>query len=276
MKPAISFDRVADQYDATRAVPEETERAIQGILADRLAGRRTLEVGIGTGRILGPLHRDPRLHVVGVDVGPQMVRRAIGRGARRVVLGDARMLPFRTGAFEVVMSTHLLHLVPSPAKALREFARVATDAYLSVLEYETDSPDIHEEYLRQARDAGCAVDPPGLAERKLPGQLVPDQATEIAPLLFRKSASIPLAELERRAFRGQWAVPDDLHARIMQNLRSLHPEGTVSVDLRCVVASWAIFRILEFADHLEGETVPDPGDRVGAPRGHRGGPSPEI
>ena len=48
---SVSFDRAAEYYDSTRALPEEDMRRIVAALAERMrpAGR-ALEIGVGTGR----------------------------------------------------------------------------------------------------------------------------------------------------------------------------------------------------------------------------------
>ncbi len=86
-----------------------------------------LDVGCGTGATLRMLlRRRHRGKLVGVDLSPQMLRKArrkLGLNAD-VRLADAASLPFRTESFEAVMSTEAFHHFPEPGKAVQEMARV--------------------------------------------------------------------------------------------------------------------------------------------------------
>ncbi len=118
-----SFDRVAHCYDETRALPTETLAAVVKGLAEivrRLSpAPRLLELGIGTGRIAVPL-AEAGISMVGVDIAPAMLAHL---HARRpgfpVALADAGRLPFGAATFDAALFTHVLHLLPEPASALR-------------------------------------------------------------------------------------------------------------------------------------------------------------
>lgn len=82
-EPSISFDRAADFYDATRALPRQVMQGLTAALLDeiRAADAKTvLEVGVGTGRIARPL-LERGVHVCGVDITLPACRR--GRSSRR-------------------------------------------------------------------------------------------------------------------------------------------------------------------------------------------------
>jgi SAM-dependent methyltransferase len=118
-----SFDRVADCYDATRALPPDAEAAVaEGImhaLREVSAVPNVLEVGIGTGRIAVPLTR-AGARVVGVDIASAMLARLRAKGPDiAVVLGEATQLPFRGHVFDGVLFVHLLHLLADASAALR-------------------------------------------------------------------------------------------------------------------------------------------------------------
>jgi hypothetical protein len=55
MAGAIDFDRAADTYDGTRALPPEALGQTTELLSGEIGSRRCLEVGVGTGRIARPL-----------------------------------------------------------------------------------------------------------------------------------------------------------------------------------------------------------------------------
>ncbi|MBY5160940.1 class I SAM-dependent methyltransferase [Salsipaludibacter albus] len=121
MAESVVFDRVADVYDRTRALPDELERAQRDLLVDHLAGRRTLEVGVGTGRVARPLAA-AGIEVVGIDLSIEMLRNCVGEVP--VAVADGTRLPIGTGAVEAVVACHVLHLVPDWQAVLDEAARV--------------------------------------------------------------------------------------------------------------------------------------------------------
>jgi len=94
-----------------------------------------LDVGCGTGQLVSRLAREhPRLRAVGCDFSSGMLRQAAARGATQSwVRGDACRLPFRSGAFDVVVSTEAFHWFPDQAAALQEFRRVLAPRGLLLL-----------------------------------------------------------------------------------------------------------------------------------------------
>jgi len=87
-------------------------------------GRRTLDLGCGEGR-LGRYLRSIGHRVAGVDAAPTMVRLAAGhRDAPPAVLADAAALPFRDGAFDLVVAYMCLHDMDQMPLAVAEAARV--------------------------------------------------------------------------------------------------------------------------------------------------------
>ncbi|OGO53285.1 MAG: hypothetical protein A2148_09170 [Chloroflexi bacterium RBG_16_68_14] len=131
MGSSLSYDRVADIYDATRSLPEDVARKLTDALLAELSvvgADRALEVGIGTGRIARPL-AERGMRVCGIDIAPRMLarlREQLGPGhlPPDLVLGDATRLPIRSGSFRAVLAVHVLHLVSSLERAAGELRRV--------------------------------------------------------------------------------------------------------------------------------------------------------
>jgi ubiquinone/menaquinone biosynthesis C-methylase UbiE len=98
-----------------------------------------LDVGCGPGRVTTTLARavGPRGVALGVDIAAAMLARAV-RVEAGPQLGflraDAKRLPLRDETVDVVTSVAVLQLVPDPAVALGEMARVLrTGGRLAVL-----------------------------------------------------------------------------------------------------------------------------------------------
>ncbi|HZQ01558.1 MAG TPA: class I SAM-dependent methyltransferase [Reyranella sp.] len=94
-------------------------------------GLRGLDVGCGTGRLLAFLHDAwPGMRWTGLDLSlPYLAeaRRLIGRTARvKLIEGAAEKLPFEDGSLDLIVSSFLLHELPSDirARTLAEMARV--------------------------------------------------------------------------------------------------------------------------------------------------------
>ena len=82
-----------------------------------------LDVGCGSGEFTAVLAQESPGRVVGVDHDPDLL--AAGGDTFEGVRADAHALPFPDDTFDVVTCQALLVNLPDPARALREFVRVA-------------------------------------------------------------------------------------------------------------------------------------------------------
>jgi SAM-dependent methyltransferase len=142
MRASISYDRIADVYDATRALPEAVQHRLTDALVSEFAGvgaQHVLDVGVGTGRI-ARLLAARGVRVCGVDIGPRMLRtlrRQQEQGmAIDLVLGDATQLPLATASFRGLLVYHLLHLVASLEGAALEIRRVLAPSGILIRGFE--------------------------------------------------------------------------------------------------------------------------------------------
>ena len=135
MKNSRIFDRAADIYDETRPLLEPIiQHGIPAMLDVIGPDARVLEVGCGTGRISIPL-LEHGVNLVGCDLSRPMLNRFQGTlASARIVRADGSSLPFSRGHFDVVLTVHVMHLIPSWREVLREFRRVLVPggAYLNV------------------------------------------------------------------------------------------------------------------------------------------------
>jgi ubiquinone/menaquinone biosynthesis C-methylase UbiE len=128
------IDRIRRMYDRRAGGYDAGMRRMEGHLGhwrDRLVGDldgRVLEIGVGTGLSLP--HYGPGGHPTGVDLSPEMLRRAqlraesLGMSADLQVM-DAQSLAFGDASFDAVVFSLSLCTIPDPGKALREALRVA-------------------------------------------------------------------------------------------------------------------------------------------------------
>lgn len=123
-----AYRRWAPVYDSTfgRFVEAGVKEATR--LINTLHGR-VLEVGVGTGLALP--HYKPHLRITGVDLSPEMLRRARERVQKSKLTNidellemDATALEFPDASFDVSTAMYVMTVVPEPAKVMHELARV--------------------------------------------------------------------------------------------------------------------------------------------------------
>ena len=131
------FDRTAAAWDASYDAPTVRGhwQRMRLEAATRLVGEgpgSLLEVGVGSGRLLGAL-AERGWDVTGVDAAPRMVELAREPvSAAKLEVARAEELPFEAGAFDVVVAIGVLEYGDVEA-SLRELARVLRPGGRAVL-----------------------------------------------------------------------------------------------------------------------------------------------
>ena len=221
-RQSVNFDRAADIYDATRALPPHVQEALTERLLELLSDvDRVLEVGIGTGRIARPLAARGR-RVCGVDISRRMLERLMAQleaGHERpdLALADATRLPFADGSFGALLSFHVVHLIPDWERALGEARRVIADGgrfiyYQRRDAYKcwTDSNDKLTELLE--RRGFTRRERPSVEEidEKLRSLGASVEAEEIAEEEESVTPAEMLADTKARTHSWSWEIPDEL------------------------------------------------------------------
>jgi SAM-dependent methyltransferase len=149
----------------------------------------------------------------------------------RIAQADASRLPFPAGHFDVVLTVHVLHLIPAWREALREFKRVLVSGgrYVNVKTWEPVGVSIRgqlREYWRgwlgkQGVDAsltGVRSNEDSLPELQSLGAHLTEMEVVRYPLPFTLRG-----ELERfgsRAYSDAWEIPDAIFDASLRALRS--------------------------------------------------------
>ncbi len=250
MTDSVSFDRIADRFDATRSYPEVTWGAIIEALSEVMdSKKRILEAGVGTGRFAAPLQARG-FDIVGVDISPRMLEKAREKAVTNLILADLCALPFRDRRFAQTLSVHVLHLIRRWKCALSEIARVTTGTFVSIgfVKVESEAERIRDIYDEACKQAGFPLYHPGVHERELPELLKPDKEKLIVTLERPVDVQKLIEDYESRTYSLQWSVPEEIHEQAMQVLRDACDglETVVGIE-RIALLEWDIKRIREFS-----------------------------
>jgi len=189
-------------------------------LKEELEGyERILDVGVGTGRFSKPL-QDAGFEVVGVDISKKMLGKACERGTEDLIVSDASSLPFQDSIFDASISIGTLHLIAEWKSALREIARVTIESvftiHYSTHEYGTTPSGVYKELVEKH---GYSYRHPGLGEWKLKEVIKSAKSRFVTS--YNISTSERIALLSEKVFSYQWNVPEDLHEKVMEELRKI-------------------------------------------------------
>jgi ubiquinone/menaquinone biosynthesis C-methylase UbiE len=246
MSKSRSFDRAANIYDQTRPLLEPiTQYGIPAILDVMGRNARVLEVGAGTGRISIPL-LERGVDLIGCDLSSPMLRRFQEKfPPARLARVDATALPFAAAQFDIVLTVHVMHLIPSWREVLREFRRVLVPggAYLNVSTWASVgvsvSGSIREFWRNWMRAHGIDAGHPGAREQ---AHLLEElrsmgaSLTEVEAVRYDDVFNLR-EEVERfaaRVYSETWDLPDDIFEASMKELRAWvsHEYGSLDQDIQ--------------------------------------------
>lgn len=170
-----------------------------------LGGADVLDVGCGTGFMLGWLAEWTGTPVVGLDYAGEGLAFARDRGATLLVRGSAAALPFPDSSFDLITSFEVLDELPDDRPGFAELARVVRPGgrvllRLPALEILRSR---HDRAMHTARRTTVGALAAKLAERGL----VIERATYANTLLFPPIAAVRLA---RRVLPGEGARGSDV------------------------------------------------------------------
>lgn len=234
------FGRVADIYDATRSLPPKEMLSVMDALTGLLpAASRVADVGVGTGRFARPLE-ERGYDVVGVDISPRMMAKAREKGVTGLLFADVHRMPFRDEVFDTALLVHILHLVRDWTVVVRESARVSRGTVVSVVEVGIpgDSATMGEEYRELRKEFGHPSKRFEEGEYGLGDLVAPEKRIQVADIERIMQADDRIAYLESKGQSITWDLPDDIHARIIGELRRRHSGSTLRYRSTIELAVW--------------------------------------
>ena len=120
----VDYDLSADIYARHRAV---NPQVVHELMASGLFGpeTRVLDVGCGSGNYAAALRGLTGCRMTGIDPSAAMLEKArVATSWDALVQGRAEQIPFPDDAFDVVLSTDVIHHIGDRAAYFREAARV--------------------------------------------------------------------------------------------------------------------------------------------------------
>jgi SAM-dependent methyltransferase len=124
---AVSFDDEPDHGLRDPVVHEAWRTLLLSVVPP--IPSRIADLGCGTGTLSLVLVQEGH-SVDGVDLSPEMVRRAVAKvgsfPGTSVVVGDAAAPPLPAATYEVVLCRHVLWALPDPAAALARWVDLLT------------------------------------------------------------------------------------------------------------------------------------------------------
>lgn len=249
---SISFDRIADRYDATRGFPPGIGDQIGAAFrreSGLAAGARLLEIGVGTGRIALPLVAQGYRYI-GADISTEMMRRLRQRlpagQAIDLARADATALPLRTASVDGAVAVHVLHLISGWERAVAELRRVIRPGGALALGFnegddQASSAALRERWRAVAQDLGGDTQRPGVPI---------DQAAALIESLFGAPRRVTLASWERhetlrerldqlasRTTSDTWQIPDAVLRESVRRAEAWAQETYGDLDAQHAVAS---------------------------------------
>ena len=236
---AVSFDKVAGIYDATRwsGFPPEIMKKLLDTMKETFASCRTiLDVGTGTGRFAQYL-TDSGFNVLGIDVSLAMMAKAREKRLRNLVQADAHHLPFEDKAFDGAVMIHVLHLVRDWVQVVGEIGRVTRKVIVAEVEGgEGFSP--RSRYLELRKEMGYPLERFNDGEAGLRGMVHPAIVKLVGDYWTNVEVHEEIDSFDRRKSSVSWSIPAEVNNRIIQRLHSENPEKTIRRRETVEVVGW--------------------------------------
>lgn len=253
MSTSVSFDRVSDIYDATRGLPPEVSAQVTEYILNLVSATpetKFLEVGIGTGRIALPIVQRG-FDYTGADISDNMLnelRRKLEGANHRLTLlnADATNLPFEDDSFDVVLTVHVLHLIPNWKQALAEIRRVLKPNGLYLYSHgrinlqpdDTDLSNLRSQLDQQWQtiltNYGYELKPYGANAEEVLAELAEQGATVEFAVAAQWQSNLTLQDwlnrYEKKQYSASWQVPDEIFSRSIPDLRQWAEQEYGSLD----------------------------------------------
>ncbi len=137
-KQSLTYDKERDKNEYFKIIEDITKKALlDNIYLNKKI--KVLDIGCGTGRIIGLFKNNKNIKAYGIDITPSMLNIAKKKlkSYKNITLleGNAESLPFKKNYFDVVYSFKTLPHVKDLDKAIKEVNRVSKRNSMIFLEF---------------------------------------------------------------------------------------------------------------------------------------------
>jgi malonyl-CoA O-methyltransferase len=207
LSPRAAYELWAPTYPAVAHNPlMRIEQNVVAPLLAQIRAKRALDVGSGSGRYLPILESTGAPLVVAADFSLAMLTRGTGR---RRICADARALPFRRGAFDVINASLMVGDVEDLAGWAREMARLLSRG--GHLVYSDFHPSWAQRgWTRTFRDAAGARHDVSFHSHSIDDHLAALEQAGLHVRAIREprfGATCAESESDVKAFRRRWGNP---------------------------------------------------------------------
>lgn len=237
----MEFDRVVDIYDTTRGAPSPDTIKILVEELNECKCKSVLDMGVGTGRIAKPL-LEYKFKIIGIDVSRSMIKLAKEKSIVKVVVGDVCKTPFRDRRFDCALLVHMLHLIANWYDLLSETRRVTRKKLLSIAgKFEPEKLSIRHLYLDKVRFYGFrqVYDIEG-KEIELAKLVKPEKSQMISSFYETRNLDEIIDLLDKRKTSITWGVPDNIHNRVIEELRKKYSSKRIEYHFSNFLLTWNI------------------------------------
>ncbi len=224
----INFDRVADVYDRTRAVPMETiEIMIQEInkklqTAFGSPPYQILSLGIGSGRVERYLSSSNN-HLFGIDISELMLKELKKKGvvgSISILQADACNLPFR-GKFHLAIAIHVIHLIQNQEEFLNEILRTSQMAIFGDVYTDAYQSKLYSSFLNILSTLGWVKQESKFKNSYLENEMSKHgfEVEEISETIYTSQFHASIFEsIKKRYFSWLWDVPEPTYQQAIKLL----------------------------------------------------------
>ncbi len=257
------FDWASHFYDYTRAIPDELMNQTIVALRERIEicpGDKLLDIGIGTGRLAIPISEKLNVDLIGIDISEKMLQKCRKKvnPLKNVclIVADGLALPFTNNQFNLVFTSHVLHLLSDPFQIIRNITHLLTkngyyanlDAYVN---YHKTIP--FKIYYNKLSESGYRHIVRGNLIRQEITIFLSKRGWFYHKLKINGQKEMILNDIVKfirdRVFSHQRAITEDFH---QQSLKFLYQElETRSIDLSEKVIVPATSHITLFQRHVK-------------------------
>jgi ubiquinone/menaquinone biosynthesis C-methylase UbiE len=236
---SISFDRAAGFYDHTRGFPPGVGEQVAALALELIgSGARSLEVGIGTGRVAKPM-LVMGAAVTGIDLSRGMMGRLRDVFPEAPLANaDMAQLPFGDASFDAVLAVHVLHLVGDWRATVAEARRVLRPGGALLLGLNAHLPNANHALREKFNDLVAHERPRLRSWAVIDDEVLPALAASGATMLTRETPiwtmrvtpREEIAALRNRVWSSTWSLSDEAMQAALPELEAFAVETFGSLD----------------------------------------------